>query len=132
MDQAALQTLFREFDTRFFGGRLAGGTLVLLDPQMSNYGYCERDATIIRLSSLEYMDEDCTLIHEMTHAYVARFGSGIVVTTEATAAAEEFGHGYGAGHTPDFFSKLFEVMRNRGHNPVSHFDWYCGTHVSVA
>jgi len=132
MDQATLEKLFREFDTRFFGGRLAGGTLVLLDPHMSNYGYCERDATVIRLSPLEPMDEDCTLIHEMTHAYVTRFGSGMAVTPEAAAAAEEFGRGYGEGHTPAFFSKLFEVMRHRGHHPVRHFGRYCGAHASVA
>jgi hypothetical protein len=140
-----LQTKFREFDIGYFGGRLYdGGTqarvmssddlratllemgrtkeAVRIPDDIAEDGLTSPDGSVIWVNPEGDHDWQCTLLHEMVHAYEKRFGARMLKSEEGRAAAA-----WSEGplpkmchvvHSAQFFTKLFEIMRARGHDPA--------------
>ncbi len=127
-DAEVVARSFAKFDALYFGSQLSGGTAVTLDPALVDHerGSTKKDGTRIFLAP-DDLDWAYTLLHEMVHAFEFRFPGAIEPTPEATrhaAKADPFEvHG---SHSPAFFSKLFEIMRLRGHEPKVWYDVYFG------
>jgi hypothetical protein len=132
MTQDQVEELFQTFDAALFQGRLSTGTQVeLLVPTQGNRlaqpedGACRSDGSVVYLNPRSEHDWQCTLLHEMVHAFEYRFGSEIAVSTEGRAAEQRFPpHPFYGGHSAKFFTKLFEVIRHRGDDPEHDFDRY--------
>ena len=132
---ATLRERFMAFDNSFFGGRLANTTVVAVDPIAGREdidGRTKTDGSIIYVNARSQHEWECTLLHEMSHAYVHQFAAQITPSGEARACAtwaKKLELIHGPGHTAEFFSVLFDVMRRRGDDPApkgSDFARYFG------
>lgn len=130
-----LRRAFADFDARFFGGRLASGTQVAIMevPQEgqapaleeAEHGACKKNGSILYVNPSSNHDWRCSLLHEMVHAFEYRFPDAVTETDEGRAAERRHGRNPFLGqHSARFFSKLFEVMRARGHLPEDQFARY--------
>ena len=127
-----VEELFRSFDSTLFQGRLSTGTAVeLLVPTRGNRlaqpedGACRSDGSVVYLNPRSDHDWECTLVHEMVHAFEYRFGDEIRATPEGRDAEQRFPpHPFYGGHSAKFFTKLFEVIRRRGDDAERDFDRY--------
>lgn len=126
---------FARFDRLFFDGRLEGGTVTaqVIVPRGRTerlddveQGSCKKDGSIIYLNGAGDHDWRYTLLHEMVHAFEYRFPGDIQPTAEGSAVERRYSNALYEPHSAAFFTKLFEVMRARGHDPEAHFEHYFG------
>jgi hypothetical protein len=125
--RAEVEQRFRDFDAAYFEGRLAGRTCVeLLVPTQGNHlaqpedGACKYDGSVIYLNPRSEHDWEGTLLHEMVHAFECCFGEQLAESEEGRDTAARYPpHPFYGGHSPRFFTKLFEVMRARGDEPAA-------------
>lgn len=125
---AELQVRFVAFDQLHFGGALNGLVQLVVaalppnappDVELADlaHGATSPDGREIRLNPEGDHEWEFTLLHEMVHSYEAILPARINPTPEgATASARCPPIIYGP-HSPAFFTKLFEIMRARGHEP---------------
>ena len=128
--QAQLDEAFKAFDQEYFEGQLVGGTTVTLEPKLAGAetddGDCSRDGKLILISPRDDHNWECTLLHEMVHAQEYRFPGAITPSDEGRAASKRFPRYLYGEHSPEFFTKLLEVMRRREHHPETYFSDYFG------
>ena len=123
-----MQAKFAEFEQLHFAGALKGLVQLVVatlppnappDVELADlaHGATSPDGREIRLNPEGDHEWEFTLLHEMVHAFEAIFPDQISPTAEgATASARCPVLLYGL-HSPAFFTKLFEIIRARGHNP---------------
>ena len=125
--QADLDQQFKAFDQQFFDSRLTTGTKVAFHPDLpADEGVCKKDGSLIYVGDGSRPEWERTLLHEMVHAFEHRFPDDLLVTTEGEAASRTILSVIYEPHSPGFFTKLFEIMRVRGHDPTDDFSLYFG------
>ncbi len=132
LEAEELRGRFESLDQELFEGRLKNGTVVqIMEPREGVDlaedidGYCRNDGSEIRINPVAE-EWECTLVHEMVHAFEYRFPDDIKVTEEGELASRRYPALFYEKHTAKFFTKLLEVMRARGHEPEQHFHRYFG------
>jgi len=121
---------FSRFDAAYFSGTLAASTAVAVKAMPSALsGGNHSGGTVIEINATDPNWEE-TLIHEMVHATEFQFPQQITLTPEGVNAHRVYSMPamrlFYDEHSAMFFSKLFEVMKARGHDPSRDFDRYFG------
>lgn len=122
--QTILEAAFGAFDRDYFGARLRGGTGVFLDQRMIDHedGATKKDGSEIYISPSTQHEWRKTLIHEMVHAFEFRFPGATVITPEGQKNGDFYAQPAMVAlhdvHSAEFFTKLFEVIRARGEDPL--------------
>jgi hypothetical protein len=123
-----LQATFDAFDRLHFEGVLNGMVRLVVATLPANapsdvelgdlaHGATSPDGREIRLNPEGDHEWEFTLLHEMVHSFEALFPGQIVVTQEGSVASARCPVVLYGPHSPPFFTRLFEIMRARGHDP---------------
>jgi hypothetical protein len=129
-----LQAKFTELDQLHFGGALNGLVQLVVatlpphappDVELGDlaHGATSPDGKEIRMNPGGDHEWEFTLLHEMVHSFEAQHAGNIHVTQEGEAAHVRCPAAFYGPHSSAFFTKLFEVMRARGHDPRSRDDF---------
>ncbi len=117
---STLADRFAEFNATCFDNALAPDTDLRIFSEEGEEGGTRRDGLLIVMNEASVKDWECTLLHEMVHAYIYQ-GCGLVEPTdEGIRLGRKFDHPiahavYGDGHCACFFTKLLEINTARGH-----------------
>ena len=130
-----IKELFHEFDERHFERKLGTETQLDFKPLTGTiFAQCRLGGRLIEIDldpcKTHETQVDCSLLHEMVHAYEFLFPEAVAETQEARDRSEFYSTPapamlYGP-HSARFFTKLFEVMRDRGHDLQTDFHLYFG------